>query len=400
MSGCRILYLIERPLDQRDYQRLGVAFMVARGNLVTVIDVGDLTSPDHHHDRSHYPKLADITIHCARNRIELAHLHDEAARADLVILFVGVSHFTPRNLAVHRFVARLGVPYLIQFSNAYPGWSRYNGQPGAWFQRLRDRIGRLGEIRLLESLAARVPPHLAGVRAADFMVVGGKKCHGYGRLANGTTRYINAHAMDYELYRQTIAEGVENENSAVFIDEFLPFHPDLAMMGTGAPMAAEPYFRCLRALFDRIEKELNIEVVVAACPRADYTDMPDVFGDRRVEYFATARLVAAARLVIAHRSTAINYAILSRKPVLLTATRETYRHTSQTPYFDGFRAALEKPIQFFDDAQAVDLGDVFAVDDAVYDRYVEDYIKQPDSPEAPYWQIVADAVNDSGITHV
>ena len=62
-----VLVLVERPLDRRDYDRLGIAYMVERGNRVTVFDVGDITFPGHGGDRSHYVEMTDIRAH---------HLHD------------------------------------------------------------------------------------------------------------------------------------------------------------------------------------------------------------------------------------------------------------------------------------------------------------------------------------
>lgn len=395
-----LVYVVENALSPRDLDRFGIGFMLARGNRVTVIDVGDINFPEISHDRSGYGSIRDIDLHWVKNRGELADLLPTVRSADFLITFAGVGHVSPRNFAVHRFVANTRMPFLIQFSNAFPGWSRYKGDEGTLGKRLADIFSRLKETRPSESLMARVPPKLLGLRPPAFMVIGGDKCRGYGSLVDKTTRLIPAHALDYEQFLRVRDANPEPTDTAVFLDEFLPFHPDLTMMGVDAPMEAEAYYACLRALFERIEKELNLEVVIAACPRADYDKRPDYFCGRRVVMFKSAELVAQSRLVIAHRSTAVNFAILFRKPLILTATHDTYRHSSQTPYFDGLAKALEKPIQFFDDAGDVDLSDPFAVDDALYERYIEDYIKTGQSPDAPYWQIVVDYVNASGVARI
>jgi len=40
----------------------------------------------------------------------------------------------------------------------------------------------------------------------------------------------------------------------------------------------------------------------------------------------------------------------------------------------------------------VDLDGVFEVDRAVYERYIEDFIKTRESPDLPFWRIVLDAL--------
>ena len=249
-------------------------------------------------------------------------------------------------------------------------------------------------------MLSRIPPHFLGIPAPAFIVHGGRRCDGYSRFVNGSTQKIYAHAMDYDEYRRVKSGGLGLANTAVFLDEFLPFHPDITMMGLKAPMDAETYFLALRGLFDRIEKDLALNVVVAACPHSDYDKRPGVFGNRRVEKYRTAELVSESRFVIAHRSTAINYAVLFRKPLILTATRSTYSHSSQTPYFDGLSRALQKAVQFFDDPNDVDLSNPYEVDNAIYDQYIRDYIKVPNSPDMPYWEIVANVINGSGITKI
>jgi hypothetical protein len=145
---------------------------------------------------------------------------------------------------------------------------------------------------------------------------------------------------------------------------------------------------------------LGIEVVIAACPVADYSDKPHVFGRRQVIFDKTAELIARSRLVIAHRSTAISYAIMHRKPVMIVATRPIYEHTAHKPVFDAISGILNKPVAFIDDPESINLSDVFAMDAQAYDRYFAEYVKSPGSAEEPYWDIVVDAIRRFEIARV
>lgn len=391
----RIVYLLADVANPRNRDRLGIDFLAGEGHDVTVLDLSGIVHPDLARDRSCYSEQRQrYPVHTVSDAGELDGFLGLLAGADLVMNFAESGLVTSRHLPVFRLLARAGTSYLVQFVNAFPGWKAGVGAaprpPAA--ERLRRAAQRMRHARPVESVLTRVPPRMLGVTPPRFQVLGGRQCEGFGRLADADTRRIYAHAMDYEHYRRVRDENHEQREIAVFIDEYLPYHPDIIMMGLDPPMPPEPYYRCLRNLFDRVERELNLEVVIAACPHADYRDKPEAFGGRRVEYFATARLVAESRLVIAHRSTAINFAVLFGKPLMLTATRQTYAHFSQTPYFNAFSAALAKQIRFIDDASAVDLDGVFEVDRAVYERYIEDFIKTRESPDLPFWRIVLDAL--------
>lgn len=396
-----ILFVVEAALSQRNFERLGVARMVQRGNHVTVVDVADVTMPSMTHNRDNYGGYEGFEILVARKARDLRGYLTNMSAVDLIFCYLGGGNVTADNYSAHKFISKFGAPYLIIFSNAYPGWQRYRGEAGQFSSRIRDIAKRLPEIRSMNSIISRLPPALLGIGAPRFFVIGGKGCAGFGALVDPTTEFIHAHAMDFESYLAVEAAGYTETETAVFIDEFLPFHPDLSAMGVGAPMEAGPYFSCLRALFDRIESELGVRVVVAACPHADYDQRKDdLFGGREVTFFKTAELVAKSRLVIAHRSTAINFAVLFRKPVLITATRETYCHSSQTPYLDAVARALGQPIQFFNQASDVDLAKAYDFDNQIYEQYVEDFVKTKDSPNKPFWEITIDYINNSGVAAI
>lgn len=387
----QVAVVVASALSRRDRDRLGIDFMRGRGHKVTVLDAADMVHPAVQHDRRHYAD-SDIDIRVESERSKLSDHLPMLRRSDIVFNFAESGLCTKGNLPVLRLISQSGKPYLTQYTNAFPGFMRYRGEPAARRRRVADVISRLGDIDPANSAISRLPPRLLGVDAPRFHVVGGMKSAAHGRLADDGTTRVFAHAMDFELYRNEAAKRPPQTETAVFLDEYLPYHPDLAAMGLESPMEAGAYFACLRRLFDRIETELGLEVVIAANPRADYSDKPGVFGERRIVRYQTAPLVAQSRLVVAHRSTAVNFAVLFRKPLLITAMRETYRHVSQRPYFDGLSEALAQPIQYFDDPGDVDLETALTVNDRAYDGYIDDYIKRIGSPDLPFWQIVADAI--------
>ena len=391
-----IVLVLQVPLAERDYQRFGIATFLSRGYRVSVIEAGPLLHPEVPQDRSLYSTLRNVSITIVANRRELARTLPVLQSADAIINLTESGYVSPRNLHVFRLLRRSGRPWVSCAANAFPGADRYRGGSHSLLARIRDALSRWREIRLLGSLIARLPPSWLGVPSPSFLVVGGRKSL-RGRLADAHTQEIRAHAMDYDIYLQEAAVDRPERAVAVFIDEYRPYHRDMLEMGYESIVEPGAYFTKLRALFDRVESEFGLRVVIAASPRSDYSDKPGVFGEREIVRSKTASLIGSSRLVLAHRSTAIAFAILFNKPVLQIATRDNYEHSTQRPYFDAFAEVLGKPIAFYDDPAAVDLEGAMSIDDECYRSYRRDFVKQDGSPERLYWDLVLDALAAAGV---
>jgi hypothetical protein len=104
---------------------------------------------------------------------------------------------------------------------------------------------------------------------------------------------------------------------AVFLDDYLPFHPDFDISNIGH-IEAKPYYAALNDYFSWAERTLGLPVVIAAHPKARYPSNP--FGEREILFGQTQRLVRDASLVFAHGSTAISFAVMYGKPLCLLAS--------------------------------------------------------------------------------
>lgn len=387
----RIVWMTQNALSRRDRERFGVEFFARRGARVTVLDLADLLLPQLTHKREHYPEWGDIGIEVVSSSADLAGCLDLLRDATLIVSTAEGGHVTPCNRAVLALVGRSGVPWMTLSANAYPGWSRYGVDSPSLIRRLRDLAGRLGNIDPAASLVGRLPHSWMGIRPATFNVVGGRKSF-RSTFVGSETRVIRAHAMDYDIFLAERAKGLVQEDIAVFVDEFRPFHPDIKATGVSVPVEADEYYPPLRRLFDRVEAQTGLKVVIAANPRADYSKMPDVYGERELHYFKTAELIGRSRLVLGHRSTALAFGVLFGRPITLLASDKLYRHVSQRPYFDGYAEAIGKPVVFMDDPDAADLSRLMDMDTERYATFIADYVKQPGSPDLPYWEIVTEAL--------
>ncbi|MEO8033631.1 MAG: hypothetical protein ABI837_04315, partial [Acidobacteriota bacterium] len=143
-------------------------------------------------------------------------------------------------------------------------------------------------------------------------------------------------------------------------------------------------------MLDRVEAEGGVRVVIAAHPRADYADRSHIFGDREIVRGETAALVRDADLVLAHCSTAVNFAALERKPVLFLTSDSLERHVIHGSAVPVVAGLFSKTPVNIDHVGQVDWQDERTVDGQAYDSYIAKYIKAKGTPERLCWDLVAD----------
>lgn len=125
------------------------------------------------------------------------------------------------------------------------------------------------------------------------------------------TSFILANTIDYSecLKTKRASANIINKPYYVFIDEYLPFHPD--GIKSGFKLDAEEYYKALRRLFFEIEKATGKEVIIAAHPKANYRgDKAWCYEGYKIYQFKTAELILYSDVVI------LDYACLARSMVV------------------------------------------------------------------------------------
>lgn len=117
---------------------------------------------------------------------------------------------------------------------------------------------------------------------------------------------------DYESYRDIKGCPVVLGKYMVFIDTFFPYHPDFKYLhGNDLSYLSSSYFNSLNTFFEYLEFTYNMPMVIAAHPKAEYTNE---FGDRQIIKYETLNLICFAETVFIHASNAISYIVLANKP--------------------------------------------------------------------------------------
>lgn len=173
--------------------------------------------------------------------------------------------------------------------------------------------------RAANSIFIRLPKKWFGAQACSFVINNSvKEVENYKKrfFCDEHTKFLVVHSNSYEeALEKCETERIVEQKYCVWLDSYIPYHPDLAQI-PGAHVDAESYYGTLRQFFHWIENEYGIKVVIAAHPRSDYNEHKEAYEGFKIYEFSTCVLVRDAEFVLSAASTSFLYAIMYMKPVL------------------------------------------------------------------------------------
>jgi hypothetical protein len=298
-------------------------------------------------------------------------------------------HYSIKSLFIYRILYRKGLKYCID-TMALPTVERSEDRAP---RSVLDKLQVLKPRVFLSMVMNMIPYSVMGVNATDFILARGEKFNTPGVAVSNTSEVLWAHSYDYDIY---LEEGDRSATvditTGVFIDEYLPFHPDYAYMGNKSPVTPDQYYPQICRFFDHIEREFGYKIIIAAHPRSRYEDLPEYFGGRPVIKNKTSELVKNSGFIIMHTSTAINFAVLYRKPVIIVTTDRYNEGWTEDPTPDWLAAYFGKKVHNLDRPIEFDPNREMTIDEAAYGSYRNAYIKKDGTEEISSWQILANRV--------
>jgi len=383
----KIIYLVASPFNERDFQRFGVEVFIKNGFDVYVWDF----SPFIYKEAQEILKPPDpiefenlIRFFSQKDAIDAIR---EKGNNSFIISLLPYLRDTYK---IFKVISKNKIPYSVRYdANPFVENNPYNRS----FLRRAARITPGKVIYYLKNAPIRLKIGLFKNESATFVILGGARSVIDKSRVNQKTQKIWAHALDYDFYLNDQKSDARTEDIAIFVDIYLPFHPDILQRGMSAPVATEEYYSLLCNFFDCVEEKLGIKVVIAAHPRSHYEEEGDFFQGRRIARGKTSELVRKAKFVILHYSTAINFPVLYKKPMIFVTT-ESLLMTIFGRKADHFASYFGKtPINISRELN-IDLEDELFVDEEKYDKFKHDFIKKEGSEELPYWQIVSKKIKE------
>ena len=188
---------------------------------------------------------------------------------------------------------------------------------------------------------------------------------------------IRSHAFDYNIYLRNTSNK-KYLDKIVFIDQDWPSPFELNIRKGREFVTFEGYWKSLNIFFDYLENKFKKEVVIARHPRAKKNTK---ISDRKIITNFTDQLIKYSYINISHSSNAIQFVLLYKKPLIIISTNELEQNQGTVAYSEMFSLAkaLDKKILNIDRFSSADLLKAMKVNNKIYDRYINNYIKEINS---------------------
>jgi hypothetical protein len=202
----------------------------------------------------------------------------------------------------------------------------YRAAKKTYYSRLRNMFR--DPIRYLHLILSMV--HMAylaktgKLRNFDYQFCRGEESYKSHKIHANKSIAINS--PDYDSFLKESSKSTQysvgESEYAVFLDVYLPYHADHAVMGLPYLKDPNSYFSSMNALFTAVQKKYAVKVIIAAHPSAGYHG--GEFEGRQIIQGKTDSLVKGSKFVISHHSSSLAYAVLYGKPCLFCYTDEMF----------------------------------------------------------------------------
>jgi hypothetical protein len=179
----------------------------------------------------------------------------------------------------------------------------------------------------------------------------------------------------------------------LFVDQGFPFFStDLDSIKGSHVLTADDWYPKLNSFFEFVATSLGFSIRISAHPKHFHFDFSPIFNKRKVGFGDTVSQISYSQIVIAVSSTAISYAVLFLKPLVLVVSDQLllfpYLRASVT------RISVETGARIFNidrEYTEQDLREAMVIDHAKYESYKRKYLTSRTDGK-PNYQVLLDEV--------
>ena len=383
----RIIFIVETTFNKRDYKRFGVEILMDRGFCVEIWDFTPFNNLV-------YFKNYKVPDPILSSNFKTFYYKNEAFNAllelnnkkDIVIPF-----FNPKknNEFLFDFLVKNSINFGFLLLGAIPS----NSLQFSIVQKIKNNISNLKYS--IKNIYQQLLDFSNKKYLANFFIVGGDadilKAYQSKSYSN-SSKIISAHSFDFDVYleeKKKQTKSIIKTEYIVMLDEYNLYHPD--NLQTGMPVNNKTYYNDLNNFFEYLEQYFKINIVIAAHPRSHSKKMKNSYPGRKIFYGKTIQLIKNAKIVLAHASTALNFAILYRKPIFfLTSSDYSFNYKNSILKFS--KSLSKTPIDVSSPENYKI--DSLEINQDYYNNYIKLYIKSPNSPINFIWNIFGDFIKN------
>jgi hypothetical protein len=395
----KIIFLIAISLNKRIYDLLGVDFLLKKGYNVEIWEITPFMYPNIFNEsrESGIYKFSGHKIFYSKKDTISA-----LKKIDGNTVIISNVQYNLRSYRIYRTISQKNILYGFYAFNYTSGLLMMKkdneSESDVYSSNLFvERMKGINSEKIKSKMKGiithgfKIKP---GIRLADFFITATEKSMvGYNYPTGPQTKMIFVHSYDYDTYIEEKEKGFEEcPKYAVFIDEFIPFHPDWRYQNSKPPTIPGEYYPLLNRFFDYIESKYGFEVKIAAHPASNYDELPDYYAGRKIIKGKTAELIKNSSFVIEHYSGARSFAVLFKKPIIFITTNDMKKSHEFHPQVDYLANWLGKKVLNINENLEIDIESELVVSDISYNEYKHNFIKMNGTEELPFWTIVINSL--------
>lgn len=201
------------------------------------------------------------------------------------------------------------------------------------------------------------------------------------------------HNLNYDKVLDMDRREPDTKPYAVYIDQNLPVDHQVQVNGEEM-MSEQVFWERMRALFDRFKRETGLEdVVVCAHPNRSRASIQQISSSCEVVQFETEQWIRDSALVIAHASTALDFAVIFEKPTCFIALPEMRRNDQFVTMTRTYANKLGRRINVLSDPLPQNLD--WGRDETAYAQFKRNFIKHPGTPDVNSWEFITNVLRES-----
>lgn len=377
----KIIFFTGSIVRKREYEIYGIDTLLENGFEIEIWDFTAFLHPQYYREIE-----KEVAIEWDKYRRFMSWEEARLAISKITpnCLIVCTLWYELKCYAVYKTISKNKLLYCVIQNIVFP--PTHNKKPSTIINQLK----RATFYKIKNAIFRSLPLSFIGIRPANLLLAGGASSINIKLPINKKTKVLWLHNHDYEFYlniRSNLTQ--KNSNTAVFIDQYLPFHPDF-IREKSQQIATDEYFTTINRFFEIVERELGVQIVIAAHPISHYNESQDYFCGRSIVKGKTIELVRNSKFILTHASTSLNFAILFHKPIMFITSRKINYVLRNLP--DTFASAFGKKAIDMDYQGQINLENELSINEKTYLNYKHLYIKKNDSEDMPFWQGFADYV--------
>lgn len=385
----KVVILVPTAFNTRDYTRFGVDILLKNGFDVHVIDVSPLLYP------KFYERLIIDVVEYPNHRCvrSISDVNNELKNFTRRSFIISILPFGPNVYKIFRLISKYSIPYAIMAFQAVVFEERLKNENLSIIEKIFRKICNFRLSNINSYLLAYLPISMLGLKPAKYAFCAVPKSNINLKLVGKSTETVMIHALDYDNYLDSITSSVENTNTIVFLDQNLPLHSDELILPTNNRPTPDVYFPEMCRAFDRIERIFNTKIIICCHPRSNRSQLTDYYNGREVVIGKTNETIRTCKFCIAHFSGSISYAVMYRKPIVFITSDSINKFMlERADAINTYASYFNKRVINISKDFSIDVKMDLYLDDDIYQKYMNNFIKSNNSCNGKYWDVVSEKI--------